>query len=367
MTHWSRLLSATFGGVDSVDRLTVNHVDSLVRNSVVEHEELEFKGGDYRQDETVDLACDVASLANRSGGLILLGVTQDDRGVASGTPGVDAAEPRCRRLEGIIGQRVTPYPSFSILPVVEAGSDRGVIVIAVERSANPPVAALVDIGPRFTLRYPVRSGTTTRFLSEPEIARAYRDREQSRIDRRARLEAIWTGLRHRLSGESVWMAAAFVPDTPGQLIFTREFVDALSMTWPLSFPLNQDLITVTRRAMVTRGRICADGSSDSESPVSSWLRFELMEDGSSLFAWRIGATAEDDQDAAIIIEYEIARSVLGVLQVVGHLTRDKAGLTGVGTLRCGLVLPGHSRIRLNYGSTRFHVGRDPVYRPVRPR
>ena len=337
MPHWSRLLASTFGGLDSLDGLTVAHIEALVTNGVVEHEELDFKGADYANNEQVDLACDVASLSNQSGGLILIGVTQDDAGVANGTPGVDTGEGRLRRLDQIIGARVTPYPAPAVVAITEPGEQRGFIVIAVERSSNPPVAALADVGPRFTLRYPVRAGTTTRFLNEPEIARAYRDREQSRSDRRDRLNALWIEALRALSTEHAWLLAVFVPDVPGQVTFSREFLEGLQHDWPRAFPLTASHVHTYRHAMISQGRIAADGNPTEDKAVSDYVRYELLDDGSSVFGWRIGWPDREEPTAYRLAEEQICATTLGALQILGQLTRTRAGVTGRGTVRCGIV------------------------------
>ena len=48
----------------------------------------------------------------------------------------------------------------------------GFILIAVLRTTIAPHAALIDE----KLRFPVRSGTKTRYLSQPEVAAAYAER-----------------------------------------------------------------------------------------------------------------------------------------------------------------------------------------------
>jgi hypothetical protein len=64
-------------------------------------------------------------------------------------------------------------PVFDIMRLEDpARPGHGFVLIAVLRSPLAPHAVIVNDG----LRYPRRNGATTRYLSEPEVAAAYRDR-----------------------------------------------------------------------------------------------------------------------------------------------------------------------------------------------
>ncbi len=355
MAHWSRQLTATFGGVRSAAELTTVNIQSLVTNKVVESDELDFKEMTYgsSEKENVDLACDVASLANRSGGLLILGV-EEERGVgtAASAPGVPISDAIRRKLESVIIRRVTPFPRYEILAVLDPGvADHGYWVIAVERSANFPHAALVEAGDRVTLRYPVRSGTQTRFLSESEIYRAYRDREQGAAGRQARLDAVWAEGVGALSTDHVWIAAALTPQTPGLLTFTSGFVNGLAASWPMPFPIRDTGLYLSRPSQIRLGRIVADGSKDQASTVAAWIRYSLLDDGSSFFAIEIGRPPPSSGPNHFgVLEEDLSIFIVGALQVIGHLTRDNAGLTGDAYVRCGVRAANGARVELRTGS-----------------
>src|SRR5258707_878959 len=65
-------------------------------------------------------------------------------------------------------------------------ASHGFIVVAVTRSALAPHAVIVNQG----FRYPRRNGTTTRHLSEPEVASAYRVRFAGARRQVARIEEV---------------------------------------------------------------------------------------------------------------------------------------------------------------------------------
>jgi hypothetical protein len=68
---------------------------------------------------------------------------------------------------------VLPLPVFDVVRVEDpARPGHGLVLIAVPRSQLAPHAVIVNDG----LRYPRRNGATTRYLSEPEVAAAYRER-----------------------------------------------------------------------------------------------------------------------------------------------------------------------------------------------
>lgn len=82
-------------------------------------------------------------------------------------------ERETQRIRQIVASLVCPLPVFDVLPIEDPGMPgQGFLLIAVARSPSAPHAVLVNDG----FRYPRRNGATTRYLSEPEVATAYRDR-----------------------------------------------------------------------------------------------------------------------------------------------------------------------------------------------
>lgn len=81
----SRRLESLFG--TTVDGLTAEHIESLVENAVMEEFDLDFKRDLYERTDQKrrDLAGDVAAMANSAGGVIILGVDDDD-GRANAAP-----------------------------------------------------------------------------------------------------------------------------------------------------------------------------------------------------------------------------------------------------------------------------------------
>jgi hypothetical protein len=92
---------------------------------------------------------------------------------------------------------------------------RGFLAIIVPRSSQAP-HAVVD--PQSgTLRYPVRAGTTTRWLSEHEVSTRYADRFQARSGAESRLDEVHREGLGRIAGwRSPWLAVSVVPLVLGE-------------------------------------------------------------------------------------------------------------------------------------------------------
>jgi predicted HTH transcriptional regulator len=150
---------------------------SLVTNQVPEAFDLDYKSEMYGSSDRgrKDAATDVAALANTAGGLLVLGIEEDDQARAAAAPGLVLSEADERRIRQIVGSQVVPMLVLDVLRV--ENPDRpghGLVLIAVPRSPLAPHAVLVNEG----LRYPRRNGAVTRYLSEPEVADAYRSGSQ---------------------------------------------------------------------------------------------------------------------------------------------------------------------------------------------
>jgi predicted HTH transcriptional regulator len=187
----SRRLEGLFG--TRLDEVTYEQVVGLVTNAVTEAYDLDFKASLYGHSDgdKRDLGGDVAAMANTAGGVLVLGIDEDDHARASAAPGVALSDDEVNRIYMIVASKVSPLPAFDVRQVHDpARNGHGFLLIAVPRSPDAPHAVLINDG----LRFPKRNGTTTTYLSEPEVAAAYRDRFigiQSRYDDLARYEDDW--------------------------------------------------------------------------------------------------------------------------------------------------------------------------------
>jgi Schlafen, AlbA_2 len=294
----SRRLQAIFGV--PLDDLQYEHLQALVvTNQVSEAFDLDFKGSLYgnADKDRRDLATDVAALANTAGGLLVLGIDEDRQARAVAAPGVAVSDSEIRRILQVVGSLVVPLPVFEPLPILKPGEDdHGFLVIAVARSSLAPHAVIVNQG----LRYPRRNGTTTRYLSEPEVASAYRERLAGAQGQAARVKEIEREALGRLDPTGLpWVAVSLVPDIPGDLPITGEVFTTFQqqITSQPATVVPTDVRAL--RASVGRRRLLADGTRD-DSPLAKWISFELHTDGSGVFAICVLDLIKDrpGQDAA---------------------------------------------------------------------
>ncbi|MGH3757196.1 AlbA family DNA-binding domain-containing protein [Actinophytocola sp.] len=288
----SRRLETLFGA--HLSELRAAHIHSLVESSTQESFDLEFKGEPYGRGDSDRraLAGDVAALANTAGGLILIGVTEDAQSRAEDDPGAELSGAEVRRIEQVVASLVAPVPVFDVWQVVKephpnapAGSPpadgtQGFILIAVARGTQYPHAVLVNDG----LRFPKRNGSTTRYLSEPEVAAAYRDRLAGWEQRARRVTEIEQDALARLdtTDQDPWVVVTLVPDQPGEFVITQAAYSAFQRelrTTPVR--LFTTGTTFTRFA-TGRRRLLADGTHN--NPLARYGSLELHTDGSGVYA-----------------------------------------------------------------------------------
>ncbi|MGH7744920.1 MAG: AlbA family DNA-binding domain-containing protein [Candidatus Dormibacteria bacterium] len=135
----SRRLESVFGA--PLDALTSEHVKSLVTSNVQEAFDLDFKRPLYGRGDSDKraLAGDVAALANTAGGIIVLGVEEDEHARAVGTPGVALSDAEVARMRQIVASLAAPMPDFDVLTVPDSISAQGEPAVA--GGNHPPPTA----------------------------------------------------------------------------------------------------------------------------------------------------------------------------------------------------------------------------------
>src|SRR5687767_1485453 len=110
----SRRLEGLFGVL--LDAVSHAQIAALKTNAVSESYDLEFKGELYGGNDKAkrDLAGDVAALANTAGGVLLLGVAEDDQARATELPGVALSDAEVLRIRNIVADQVHPLPTFDV-------------------------------------------------------------------------------------------------------------------------------------------------------------------------------------------------------------------------------------------------------------
>ncbi len=102
-----------------LDAVTEAHIRGLVKASVQEAFDLDFKGELYGRGDSdrQALTGDVAALANTAGGEIVLGIEEDEHARASDAPGVDLSDAEVARIRQIVASLVAPLPVMGVISV----------------------------------------------------------------------------------------------------------------------------------------------------------------------------------------------------------------------------------------------------------
>ena len=334
-----RRLEGIFGG--PLGALTADQVESLVPGQAQESFDLEFKGRLYgRSDqEKRDLAGDVAALANTAGGVIVIGIEEDDQARAESAPGVEISDAEVARVWQVVASGVAPMPTFDVLTVLRDGSN-GFIVVAVPRSPQAPHAVPVNNG----LRYPRRNGSTTWYLSEPEVADAYRNPMLAATQRLARIEEMENEATKRLNrSQDAWLVVSLQPDVPGECDIStttfNEFRDEILQVTAL--PIHNNMRFQT--ASVGHRRFLADSIRDDTADTVDYLSIELCADGAGVMAVRLfdlgfhdAAGRETPPRQRISDEY-LASGIIGALELLAGHARDRAATSGLALARARIV------------------------------
>ena len=130
----SRRIESLFGA--PVDSLTAAHVHGLVAAAVQEAFDLDFKAPLYGRGDSEKraLAGDVAALANTAGGVIVLGVAEDDHARAKAAPGVDLSDAEVSRMRQVVASLVAPMPVFDVFTVPDTAGGTTPLRIAASLS-----------------------------------------------------------------------------------------------------------------------------------------------------------------------------------------------------------------------------------------
>jgi Putative DNA-binding domain len=344
----SRRLESLFGA--RLEDLKHAQVAGLVSNAVTEAYDLDFKAELYGKSdkERRDLAGDVAALANTAGGVIVLGIVEDDQARAAAAPGVALSDAEVGRVQQIVASQVAPIPTLDVRQVDDPQhAGHGFMLLAVPRSPMGPHAVLVNE----SLRFPKRNGTTTTYLSEPEVADAYRARFvgiQSRFDDLARYER---DLIARLDPEQTYAVLTLVPDLGGGFAIDmramRDFQQAVTGRQP--FILNRGIFW--RRVSVGSRRLVADGTLNSGR--SRWLACELHESGAGSFAAAVVDRRRGDGASSPLDDEAVVNVMWSGLRFLARHARDRAAAGGSASARA-TVWPVSEELPARLTHHRFH-------------
>lgn len=121
-------------------------------------------------------------------------------------------------MRQVVSSLTAPVPDLNIVRIQSEQHGDGYNLLVVPRSAWRPHAVRVGS----SLRYPRRDGPRIRYLSETEVADAYRSRFAAEASQSKRLAEVHAEGVERLDvSERLWLTASLVPNTPGQTQIDR--------------------------------------------------------------------------------------------------------------------------------------------------
>lgn len=319
--------------------LREEHLQRLVHERVRENDDLDYKRQHYEAGAkgNAKLAGDVAGLANDRGGVIVLGIEEDENEAAKELRPVDIGSDQVLRVREVISRRIAPHVQCEIVPVPSANDPNvGCLLIVVPASPRRPHAVVVDDNHK----YPRRHGTSTRYLSESEIADMYRGRWAAAQDQVARAETLSDeGLSSTAPGPYAILSMALAPEAPGRMIIDADKVEEVR-SWLIASIGRVNLwegFFESPRVHTGRRRLIA---SSADTMPSKPPYCELHSDGAGFAAARLydyvdhsditrrEDTEDDDPLPRVILSNHVTLGVARELRLLGLHAQDHAGAYG---------------------------------------
>ena len=206
-------LHAVLGRTDS--NLTLEMIEEACAQGVIETEQLDWKQGlplptgrssndQEARERTLELAKDLAAMANGRGGVLVYGVREDGGGRAAEVTGVDdlADGEMVRRIRQVAYNFVYPPLRVECHPV--SGDALKALIVVVRGSEDAPhlVQPRRDGGNQGWFVAPYRSGPDTQNMVEKQIESAYRQRMDGRRRRERQLRELHRELQMRRVSDS---------------------------------------------------------------------------------------------------------------------------------------------------------------------
>ena len=346
-------LETLLGGQLNAAGITSGALERLATENTPESEQLEFKRSLYGSargprpgwTDDQEFAKDVTAFANHRGGLLVVGIDDPGRVAAATVPLAATIKPELeeRRLRQALVNYQAPVAGCEFV-WVPASPSGWFLAVVVPPSRRSPHAVLGDRSdPRPTLRYPVRHGPDTAWLSEAEVAERYRRRLNAQQDEHVRIErVVKEGCQALRQAAGVWLYLAIVPENPtfGRLDFevVRDIED-WHREGSLPSPLNRAL-PAYGRGIPAPGRVTFTGSLSAARQDETEVRdayLELHVDGSAFGATPICARSTGDASSRELGDVTLIDDTIVVTDVITRWCASQAGAWGTATVVIGLV------------------------------
>ncbi|MGV9775397.1 AlbA family DNA-binding domain-containing protein [Streptosporangium sp. NPDC003464] len=347
MLYSPRRLEALLG-VAPLQEVTYQHIVALEGNADArEADDLDYKreyvSGDRDRSEkgNDDIAVDIATFANHVGGVIIVGMAEKAE-VPTKVLDIEFGQAESR-IRQAAASRIHPMPNFGVLRVDNPNDPgKGVLLIAIPPSPYAPHAVSVPSRRESGLRWPRRHGADKVWMTESEIAAAYRRRLMGAAGQGDRLRELERGVVTTAARTSAQISRPFpllvvslVPDLPGDMIVDGAIVDRVRRQAEHEVVMLGAFNRTFQEVSVGHRRIIAESGPGTAQAV----RAELHTDGAGTFALHPQAICPSSGEAVKvgIVDAEIASRTVSALRYLARHARDRAGATGSALLRVMLV------------------------------
>ncbi|MDT0488166.1 AlbA family DNA-binding domain-containing protein [Streptomyces doebereineriae] len=317
-------------------------IAELIGNTdAAEGEDLDYKRAHYASGDQgrEELAKDVAAFANHTGGLLILGMAED-KGVPSRVFDVDLDDSRLRHIQQVVANNTAPPVPYEAIPVHSPDAPgTGFLLLAVPRSPHAPHAVTTPTTrpSREALRYPRRGGSQTEWLTETDVATAYRARYTAAAERDRRLEDVEQELVDAMYRRTTpHLIVTLVPEQAGDMVIDSErFSRYQKELLATQLYLGQGSSNFGRVTVGPRRLVVTEGGSRYSA------RAELHRDGSAAIAigltGRIYVNEYEDVEMHTAELGDVVYPLLCALPFLASHARDRAGTSGLAHVRAALV------------------------------
>ncbi|MEV0307817.1 AlbA family DNA-binding domain-containing protein [Nonomuraea fuscirosea] len=334
-----RLETLLGGAIPTQGAIEYHHLELLSSGQIGEAEDLEYKRELYGNGDSQrrELCKDVAALANTRGGLLVVGIQENDQGRAIALSDVSLSDAEATRMHQTIGSGVHPLPTFEIIPVENpATPGAGCYVIVVAAGPRQPYAVAVNDG----YRYPRRIGMTIGYLTEPEIETAYRRRDSVRRDQAARAHEVEEAIIRRLPTDRPWVMVSLVPDQPGDARLDATSFSKARTSYQSANPMVVGRDLSWRRVLLGQRRLILDDQYDFNQRTPRNLAAEVHNDGSGAFACPSAFRADSEAEVWPFNDELLVNLIMSGLRFLAEHARERTHAAGSAMLRV-TVAPGH--------------------------
>lgn len=259
--------------------LTWEGMESLIEVAQKESATLDYKSSLYdlsAEEQKDEFAKDISSFANNNGGVLILGI-KDLNNSASALMPVQFSDRFESRCQQVIGSHVSPRIPLKFLRINDGtDSNSGILLIEIPKSSDAPHGAFKD----GRIRYAMRNGMDTRYLSEVEVADMYKRRFLSMELQETELQKLQFKANLNLDPSQGWLILALVPRNQGAIPLNTASLEKFKTKYENKFLASPIPLFQTGRVKVGFGKFVIESYSPS-SPTTDF-GINLFQGGAGL-------------------------------------------------------------------------------------